>query len=131
MLASILISAVSFVLLVYWFRYSCILLLRSLESPVVEVKGDLDPLRRAVERDFSVLTYLWRHAADLREQSLEERILMLDFKLLMLWYRFTRTALPGQARRALSEMGAVVSFLGQKLSEQAGLTPASRPANLL
>ena len=34
MLTSVLIIAVSFVLLVYWFRYSCILLLRNAASEV-------------------------------------------------------------------------------------------------
>lgn len=123
MVASILISVVSMVLLCYWFRYSCLLLLRSqVQRPdEVPVEGDLDPVRRAVERDYRLFTYLCRHGAGLAEQSLEERILILDYKLMRVWYRLTRTLAPVQARNALSEMAAVVAFLGQRIGEQAGV----------
>jgi hypothetical protein len=121
MVASILITVVSLVLLTYWFRYSCLLLLRSHEQQPSEVQGDLDPVCRAVERDYRLLIYLCRHAAGLADQSLEDRILILDFKLMRIWYRLTRTLAPTQARSALSEMAAVVAFLGQKIGEQAGL----------
>jgi hypothetical protein len=121
MVASILITVVSLVLLTYWFRYSCLLLLRSHEQQPTEVQGELDPVCQAVERDYRLLTYLCRHAAGLADQSLEERILILDFKLMRIWYRLTRTWAPTQARNAVSEMAAVVAFLGQKIGEQAGL----------
>ena len=121
MVASILITVVSLVLLTYWFRYSCLLLLRSHEQQPTQVQGELDPLCQAVERDYRLLTYLCRHAAGLADQSLEDRILILDFKLMRIWYRLTRTLAPTQARSALSEMSAVVAFLGQKIGEQAGL----------
>ena len=122
MVASILISVVSVVLLGYWFRYSCLLLLRTRTQQTGEVpQGDLDLIRRTVERDYSLLTYLCRHAAGLADQSLEERILMWDFKLMRIWYRLTRTLAPTQARSALSEMSAVVAFLSQKIGQQAGL----------
>jgi hypothetical protein len=132
MVASLLITALSFVLLVYWFRYSCLLLLGSRqESSIQVVQGDLDPFRRAVEHDYRVLTYLWQHAAGLGEQSLEERLLMLDFKLMRAWFHLTRTAFPQQARHAVSEMAAVVAFLGAKMGEQAGLQPAARSISSL
>jgi hypothetical protein len=123
MVASILITVVSLVLLSYWFRYSCLLLLRShaQQPSQTPAQGDLDPLRQAVERDYRLLTYLFRHAAGLADQSLEDRILILDFKLMRIWYTVTRTLAPAQARNALSEMAAVVAFLGQRIGEQAGL----------
>ncbi|MBV9508475.1 MAG: hypothetical protein JO323_26095 [Acidobacteriia bacterium] len=126
MIASLLIAAVSFVLLVYWFRYSCILLLQSRQDIAVNpIEGEMEPLRRAIEQDYRMLTYLCRHAAALGDQSLEERLLMLDFKLMRLWFGLTRTAFPERARTALSEMAAVVAFLAAKMGEQAGLPPAS------
>jgi hypothetical protein len=64
---------------------------------------------------------LCRHAAGLAERSLEERILILDYKLMRIWYQLTRTLAPAQARNALSEMAAVVAFLGQRIGEQTGL----------
>ena len=53
MVASILITVVSLVLLSYWFRYSCLLILRNQaqSAGVTQEEGDLDPLRQAVERD--------------------------------------------------------------------------------
>jgi len=125
MVASILISAVSLVLLGYWFRYSCLLLLRAHteQSTRYNKESDLDPLRRSLERDYRMLTYLCQHLAGLGEQSVEDRILMLDFRLMRAWYRLTRTLAPAQAQSALAEMAAVVAFLGQKLCQQAGLQP--------
>jgi len=125
MVASILISTVSLVLLGYWFRYSCLLLLRTHadQSTQYQRGSDLDPLRRSLERDYRMLTYLCQHLAGLGEQSAEERILMMDFRLMRTWYRLTRTLAPAQAQCALSEMAAVVAFLGQKLGQQAGLQP--------
>jgi hypothetical protein len=123
MVASILITVVSLILLSYWFRYSCLLLLRSQAQQPSQAppQGDLDPLRQAVERDYRLLTYLCRHAAGLADQSLEDKLLILDFKLMRIWYNVTRTMAPAQARNALSEMAAVVALLGQRIGEQAGL----------
>ena len=134
MLASVLISAVSVILLVYWFRYVCVLLLRrTLESAQtvsegfgytdvrsrVAVAPDLDPLRQAIERDYRMLTYLIEHAGGSNDQSLEDRLLMLDYRLMQGWYSLTRTAAPQQARRALTEMAEVVACLARKMVPQA------------
>jgi hypothetical protein len=129
MILSVLIALVSLVLAVYWFRYTCILLLRSQgEQPAVELEGDLEAVRQSLMCDYRMLTYLWEHAAGLGEQSVEEKILRIDFQLMKIWYSLTRTALPAQARIAITEMAAVVAFLGQKLGRQAGLDPeAIRP----
>jgi hypothetical protein len=124
MLVSLLITIVSVVLLGYWFRYTCILLLRSKGAQTaVNAESKPDALRRSLERDYRMLTYLWQHAAGLGEQSVEERILMLDFQVMRLWYRVTRSIAPAQANKALAEMSAVVGFLSQKLGQQAGLVP--------
>jgi hypothetical protein len=121
MIASVLILGVSLVLLGYWFRYTCILLLRDQgERPAVIEEAESEPLRHAIERDYRMFTYLSRHGAGLSDQSFEERILIWDFKVMQLWYRLTRSAAPTQARNALAEMAAVVAFLGQRLGEQAG-----------
>lgn len=136
MLASVLISAVSVALLSYWFRYTCLLLLQNRNVQTVPVGNqfvfaevrermgkefDLEPLSRLLERDYRVLTYLLRHATQLGTQPLEERILMLDYRLMKCWYSLTRKAAPEQARRALEEMISVVACLAQKMGEQAGL----------
>ena len=124
MIASVLIVIVSVVLLGYWFRYTCILLLRSnVEQPATDPGVEMEPVSSALERDFRMLTYVWQHGSDLGEQSLEERVLMLDFKIMRLWFRITRTAAPVLARSALAEMAAVVAFLAKKLGRPAGLVP--------
>jgi hypothetical protein len=124
MLASVLITVVSLGLLGYWFRYTCILLLRSHgERLAIQAEGEADLLRQSLERDYRMLTYLYRHGAALGDQSLEERILIFDFKVMRVWHRLTRSAAPRQAHNALAEMAAVVAFLGQRLGEQAGLKP--------
>jgi hypothetical protein len=124
MIVSVLIALVSLVLAIYWFRYTCILLLRSRgEQPTVAPEDDIEAVRHSLIRDYRMLTYLWEHAAGLGEQSVEERILRVDFQIMRIWYYLTRTALPAQARSAITEMSAVVNFLGQKLGQQAGLEP--------
>ena|SRR5579872_6384470 len=137
MLASILIIGFSLILFVYWFRYSCLLLLRNFSEQTNAVpdsrfsfaqvqellKGDLelDPLWRSLDRDYRMISYLLRHAPDLDLQSIEDRMLILDYRVMQCYYRFTHLVAPAQARRALSEMASVLGVLAQKIGEQAGL----------
>jgi hypothetical protein len=139
MVVSIIIAAFSFVLVLYWFRYSCILMLRnsSLESEsagavdsqfscrqVKELlRGDtqLDGLERALERDYRLVTYLIEHAAGLDLNSLEDRLLVLDYRVMQWYYRATRSAAPERARYALREMADVLGVLARRLDERAGL----------
>jgi hypothetical protein len=133
MIASVLIILFSFALLVYWFRYSCILLVRSqAERAALLSRGEkrfhvgevqaqlltdapLDPLHASLERDYAVLMYLLEHAAGLELRSIEDRLLVLDYKVMRCWYALTRTAAPEQARDALKEMASVMSILLSKI----------------
>jgi hypothetical protein len=140
MFASALIIGFSLILLVYWFRYSCILLLRNrAELPATtatppdprfsfgEVQRrldgveDLDPLQQSLRRDYEVLIYLVEHASGLGLESLEDRLLVVDYKLMQWQYRLTKSLFPGQARRSLAEMASVLDILVRRMSEQAGL----------
>jgi hypothetical protein len=136
MIASVLIIAFSLVLFAYWFRYSCLLLLRRSDEEPVAVADrfnyvtvqqglkdglDLDPLRQSLDRDYRVLTYLLDHAAGLELERLEYRLLVLDYKMMQGWYRLTKSAAPQQARRALSEMADVVNVLVSRIGAQAGV----------
>ena len=137
MIASIIIAVFSFALLLYWFRYSCILMLRnsSLETNTAAVdsqfscrqvkellRGDaqLDGLERALERDYRLATYLIEHAAGLDLNSIEDRLLVLDYRVMQWYFRITRGAAPARARRALAEMADVVGVLAGRLDERAG-----------
>ena len=137
MLASVLIIVFSVVLFGYWFRYSCIHLLRNSAAPAtspadprfhfVQVQQglksdlDLDPLHKSLQRDYQILCYLLQHAAGLELASFEDRILVLDYKVMQAWYRLTRSAAPRQARRALVEMSEVLGILVHRIGEQAGV----------
>lgn len=140
MLASVLIIAISALLLIYWFRYTCLLLLRARAeqtealAPISDVrlgmagireklKGEvgLDALETLLNRDYRVLTYLLEHAAGHGLNSIEDRMLVLDFRIMRWWFRLTRVAAPRQALDALSEMSMVLNVLIGKLGPQAKL----------
>jgi len=140
MLAGILIIASSLALFVYWFRYSCILILRNrceaAEASTAVVDGRfsfadvrerlksgfaLDPLQACLERDFRVITYLIEHAAGLELESIEDRLLIFDYRVMQCVYRLSRAVAPLRARKALSEMASVLGVLAHRISEQAGV----------
>jgi hypothetical protein len=139
MLASLLIIACSLILLVYWFRYSCVLLLRnSMEtSPRAAVAdprfsaeqirqqvltaAELDPLEKLLERDYRLLMYLQDHAASLGLHSMEDRLLVLNYRLLKYWYQATRMVAPDFARSALAEMSDVILLFVRRLNPEADL----------
>lgn len=138
MIAGILIIACSSILFVYWLRYSCLLLLRSAAeragaksvderfnvARVIEglkTEADLAPLEHALERDYHVLAYLMEHVADLELASIENRLLLLDYKLMRIWSHLTRRAFPKQSRQALSEMASILGVLVRKMDEANGL----------
>lgn len=140
MFASVLIIVLCSGLLAYWFRYSCILLLRSevgqIPSLGLAVQGtfsfaeiqeklgsaaQLDPLHSALQRDYQVLTYLVRHASRIRLESFEEKLLVWDYRVMQFWYKLTKTAAPDQARQALREMASVLNILAARIGQRAGL----------
>lgn len=140
MFASILILSISVVLLLYWFRYTCLLLLQTHEEPsrvarVAEANGlsflsahaklvgqDATGLRateRALDRDYRILAFLLRHAPDLGGSPLEQLVLTLDFRLMQVWYRLTQSFSPETSRVALQEMTAVLTRMSGMLTERA------------
>jgi hypothetical protein len=144
MLASILIIGFSLILLMYWFRYSCLLLLREQtsreQSPqamslrtadsrfsfgnvqaLLKTSQSLDPLHQSLQRDYVVLKYLLDHATSLGLGSLEDRLLVMDYKVMNCWYRLTKGTAPQQAREALSEMASILAVLVQKMGNPAGI----------
>ncbi|MGD0498820.1 MAG: hypothetical protein ABSC23_10340 [Bryobacteraceae bacterium] len=140
MLASALIIGLSLILLAYWFRYSCLLLLRDgaqvAASPQaasdprfsfvdvqrrIDSAQDLDPLQRALQRDYKVLVFLFEHASGLGLGSLEDRLLVLDYKMMQWWYRVTKPVLPSQARHALAEMASILDVLVRRMGEQSSV----------
>jgi hypothetical protein len=141
MLASILIIVVSLVLFVYWFRYTCLLLLhgdttleragivaRANRLSFLEVRAALEqepagaalePLYHSLERDYCILLYLLEHSAGLDLPALERRLLVLDYRLMQLWYKVVRGSSVARANQALLEMSDVLSYFSQKMGEHA------------
>jgi hypothetical protein len=141
MITSVFIIAISVVLFVYWLRYSCVMLLRNAQERTqastvddgrfsiasvrerLKTQGDLNSLERALERDYHVVTYLIEHAADLELASIENKLLVIDYKLMRVWSHLTRTAAPEQSRKALAEMASVLGVLVGQMSAQGHLQP--------
>ncbi|MGP8244458.1 MAG: hypothetical protein ACLQVN_08045 [Bryobacteraceae bacterium] len=139
MLASLLIIGCSFVLLAYWFRYSCLLLLRNSTEALPRVARadsrfsveqirqqvftarELEPLEQLLEHDYRLLVYLQEHATGLGIHSMEDRLLVLDYKMLQYWYRLTRAFAPEFARRALVEMSDVLLVFVRRITPEADL----------
>ena len=135
MITSIVIISISALLFAYWLRYSCMLLLRDARERAgqtvaderfgiagvlerLKTETDLSDLERSLERDYHVVTYVIEHATDLELASIENKLLIFDYKLMRFWSRVTRTLAPEQSRRALSEMAAVLCVLVSQMGEQ-------------
>jgi hypothetical protein len=141
MAASVAIIIVSAALLVYWFRYTCLLMLRTHTGKdyasrfaeanrlafvgIRERAGTaapvLDGLEEALERDYRLLTYLLRSTAGAKVAgvTVEQRMLMFDYRMMQLVVRVTRHLWPLKAREALLEMIEVLRHLANDLGERA------------
>jgi hypothetical protein len=130
MVTSVFIVAISAVLLVYWLRYSCVILLhaaleraampdeRFSATSVLErlkTEADLAALERALERDYCVVTYIIEHTTDLELASIENKLLVVDYRIMRLWSRLTRSLAPQLSRKALSEMASVLRVLAGQM----------------
>jgi hypothetical protein len=74
----------------------------------------------SLQRDYRLLSYLLRHAAgvEVGGYTLEQRMLMADFKIMQLWYAVTRRCATGQAREALREMAQVLNNFANAMGER-------------
>ena len=138
MLASVLIILVCLFLLVYWFRYTCLLLLstaeqaeratqvaranrlsfRDVQQKLEDRAAALDALHRALERDYRILEFLLEHSEP-NVRSLEQRLLKLDYRLMHVYYRLMRNSSADRSRAALSEMSRILTCFAQKMGERA------------
>jgi hypothetical protein len=148
-LVSILIIGVSLTLFLYWFRYTCVLILSAKTSrdyaaqiasanqlTFLETRdhlmdessaAPLENIHRSLDRDYRLLTYLLRHGSSDGSpgRSLENRILMIDFRLMSIWYWLTRRVSSQRARYALLEMASIVSHLANTMGERISLGSAA------
>lgn len=149
MLVSFLIIGVSLTLFLYWFRYTCVLILSAKTSrdyatqiasanhlTFLETRdtllddslaAPLEKIRQSLDRDYQLLTYLLQHVSGdtASGRSLENRILMIDFRLLSLWYGVTRRFSSQHARGALLEMSSIVGHLANTMGERISVGSSS------
>ena len=146
LVATLFITASSVVLFAYWFRYTCLLILsaktaRDYAATVVhanrlgflEVQAqlkqssapNLDRLRAALDQDYRVVQNLLKHMPQSGEgQSLETRMLAVNYKLMRAWYGISSRFSVSTAARALGEMSMVVSHFANVMGEQAATAAA-------
>jgi hypothetical protein len=129
---SLIIAGVSAVLLLYWFRYSCLLIVRSrkeddLASEVAQANGlsfpdvraqvdsvpprSLEALYRSLEDDRRILTYLITHTLEPDVSLMERNLLAMDYALMRAWYKVASVISLVCARAALREMSDLVGCL--------------------
>lgn len=134
----------SSLLFLYWFRYTCLLILRAkttkdhtakvaeangLDLPHVQARlrlspdaAELEELKSALEHDYRLLTAILSYTSQfyLTGFRLEERMLMINFHGLALWFAAIRylPQLRHQAHAAVEEMAEVVSHFANSLGER-------------
>jgi hypothetical protein len=140
MVASALIIAVSLVLHLYWFRYTCLLLLdgspasqqadrvaraNRLRFPEVQealntapAAAGLDALHRSLDSDYRILVYLLQHSTAVEIPAMEEHFLVMDYRVMQFWYRVVRRFSETRATQALLEMSRVLGYFSQKMGER-------------
>ena len=146
MFVSILIIVVSVALFLYWFRYTCLLILSAKTSRdyaaeiasanqlrFLETRTDLmkdpkaiqmDKVYESLDRDYTLITYLLRHASArlAADHSLENHILMIDFRLMSAWYGIVHKVSRRKAQDALLEMSSIVGHLANAMGERVSAT---------
>lgn len=142
MLVSILIIAVSLVLFLYWFRYSCVLILntrttRDYSAEVAQTNQlcfvdvreilddarttDLDAVQQCLEKDYELVSSLMKQAGDLQVggSTLEEAMLRIDFRLMKIAYGIAKKFSDEKSRSALDEMSLIVAHFANSFGERA------------
>lgn len=143
MAISIIIIVVSTVLFVYWFRYTCVLILRTRNvrdyaHQVAQVNKlsfvsaqeqlsvtfrdeSLDRLHRSLDRDYRVVSYLLRNAGTQSGESIEELMLRIDYQIMRGCYLVARPFSRSSARQVLLERASIISHLANAMGERVAL----------
>ena len=128
MLASILISVISAVLFLYWFRCTCLLIISqgnaddalkvaaTIQLSFTRVEEALrtnpgatalDALHQSLEADYQILTDLLSQAAS--ANSIERRFLTIDYRVMRILYKVTGTS------KALVEMSSILGYFAGEI----------------
>jgi hypothetical protein len=142
LITSIAIIAVSCGLFLYWFRYSCLLILNAktttdyaqdvavanrlnfldVQRTLASANGaglELDRLHAALRSDYKVVTLLASQALrGGRDRSLEEAMLKLDYQAMQACYKVARFVAPTRALSALNEMSEIVMYFANSMGQR-------------
>ena len=129
MFASVFIITACSLLFLYWFRHTCLLILAQnsseyalkvtstirLSFPQIQDALQAAPRTTALDRVHASLEDDYRILTDLLQQttgnnSIEHRVLAIDYKAMRIWYKMTRTLDHALARNALAEMSSILGF---------------------
>lgn len=148
-LVSFLIIGISVLLFLYWFRYTCLLILSARTSrdyarqvAVANQLSFLDArrklsedsslsrlhdLHRQLEKDYRLLTYLLSHGGVGYQsgKSIEMRILVIDYWIMRVWYFAVKKLSPMRARDALLEMSSIINHLANCMGERLALATSA------
>ena len=145
LIVTLVITVSSVLMLGYWFRYSCLLILsaettRDYAADIAtanqlsflqvraEIRdqqpADLNRLQASLDRDLKVVTYLIQNAGQ-GEWGMESRMLQLNYRLMTTWCSFSQRFSVEAGRRALDEMSMIVSHFANSLGEQAAAGAAA------
>jgi hypothetical protein len=139
MATGLLIITISVLLLVYWFRYACSMVLSTkresdfiahvaavngltflnVETQLRSGEERLDVLSESLDRDYQVLMYLLRHARGRALDSIEPRLLLWDHQVMQVWYWCVRRFSAARARRALEERSRILNYLAHQMGRMA------------
>lgn len=140
LIATVVITASSVFLFGYWFRYTCLLILSArtsrdyaadvvmanqlsfleVQSMLRQDNSNLEHLKQQLDRDYKVLTYLLKNAANPSRggDAIENRMLEVDYRLMRAWYSLSRRFSPSAALSAIDEMSQVVAHFANLMGER-------------
>lgn len=143
-------SFVSLGLFIYWLRYTCGLILSAQtardytrdvaaanhlrflqvqeELARESAAADLETLRSKLADDYRLLSYLLGHGPSFHEVSdrMEQRMLMLNFHLLGVYWATTSRVSILRRKRPIQEMAQVVGYLANRIGERSAYAAAYR-----
>ena len=142
MIVSIAILVMSTGLFLYWFRYTCLLILSAKTSrdysrdvaaanrlQFVEIQSqikrvvdpaEMDRLQVCLRRDYEVISALLRHTHDatLEGSAVEDTMLKIDYRIMEVWYGVARSLSPRHAAHAITEMCQIVGYFANSMGER-------------
>ncbi|HVX64983.1 MAG TPA: hypothetical protein VHA11_00200 [Bryobacteraceae bacterium] len=139
MISELLIAALVLILGGYWFRYNCLSILKTkvslerarhvatandLSFPAVQARlaslpdaAELGTLNQALLRDYEVLTCLLRYTSP-TAYTVEQRMLILDFRFMQLRFAIGRRYLQRLARRSLDECARILIHFASTMGDR-------------